>query len=98
MARKKPRKSKLTSLDPCELSFLLDDESYCRRTVPRDMASLEELRKGGRQLLWGTEAKTAGELLALYAREALELCRAANPGKLPSWWGLLTNEQKAVFK
>jgi hypothetical protein len=98
MVRKKPRRSKLMSLHPAEIAFLLDDDSYCRPSVPRDRASLKSLKGGGRQVLFGEQSPTARELLTEYREEAMQIYQAANPGKLPSWWGMLSDSEKRLLK
>jgi hypothetical protein len=98
MARKKPRKSKLMSLHPAGIAFLLDDESYCRPNVPRDRVSLASLRRGESQLMFGRTSLTAYELLAEYGEKALSIFQAAHPGELPSWWKMLTAAEQQALK
>jgi hypothetical protein len=85
-------------LHPSEVAFLLDDPSHLRPNLPRDRASLEALREGGRQLLWGFASKTAKELLTDYGQEALALFQQSHPNELPSWWGMLSDTEKQILK
>jgi hypothetical protein len=86
---RKPRRISLTKakLHPSEISFLLDDDSFCRTHIPRDKVSLEFLRQGDSGLLYGM--KSATELLEEYGKEALKIFQAEHPGKKPTWWPLL---------
>lgn len=84
---RKPRKSSLrsTNLKPYELAFLLDDDSYCRPNIPRDLVSLSWLRQGHPGLLFGD--KHPKDLWDDHGREALEIFIEANPGRRPiGWW------------
>lgn len=99
MPRKNRKMSlKKADLHPSEIAFLLDDDSYCRPTISRDKASLKSLREGGRQLLYGTMSPTAHELLRNHGQEALEIFQAAHPGKLPSWWELLSPAEQQTLE
>jgi hypothetical protein len=87
---RKPRKISLVkaSLHPSEISFLLDDDSFCRPHIPRDLVSLKYLRQGDSGLLYGSSSAT--ELLENYGKEALAIFESEHPGEKPSWWPLLT--------
>ena len=84
---RKPRKSSLrsTNLKPYELAFLLDDDSYCRPNIPRDLVSLSLLRQGHPGLLFGD--KHPKDLWTEHGAEAFAIFIEANPGKRPvGWW------------
>jgi hypothetical protein len=87
---RKPRKNSLrqATLHPSEISFLLDDDSFCRPNIPRDLASLKCIRQGGSGLLYGSASAT--ELLENFGQEALAMFTDEHPGEKPSWWPLLT--------
>jgi hypothetical protein len=87
---RKPRKKSFrqASLHPSEISFLLDDDSFCRTHIPRDLISLKYLRQGDSGLLYGM--KSATELLEEYGQEALKIFKREHPGGTPTWWPLLT--------
>ena len=86
---RKPRKNSLrqATLHPSEISFLLDDDSFCRPNISRDLASLKFIRQGGSGLLYGS--KSATELLEDFGKEALAIFEREHPGEKPSWWPLL---------
>ncbi|MEW6659170.1 MAG: hypothetical protein AB1424_10965 [Thermodesulfobacteriota bacterium] len=97
---RKPRKMSLRKADlhPAEIAFLMDDDSYLREGLLRDLKALEAIKSGERgELLFGNQTKNARELLEEHGAEALEIFQTANSGRLPSWWRLLTPEEQQAL-